>query len=49
VGILADKREIADCLLQGTPFYLDPKHKKYVGAVVNGKATYDRIIIRHRK
>ncbi len=45
IGLLADKREKSDALIQGTPTYLDEQHKKYVGAIVNGKATYARIII----
>ncbi|GHT20852.1 putative adenine-specific methylase [Planctomycetales bacterium] len=49
VGLLADKREISDALIQGIPTYLDDNHKKYVGAVLKGKATYARIIIRHKK
>lgn len=46
VGLFADKREISEALIQGKPTYLDEQHKKYVGAIVNGKATYARIIIR---
>jgi hypothetical protein len=48
IGLLADKRERSEALLQGTPTFLDEQHKKYVGAIVNGKATYARIIIRRR-
>lgn len=48
LGLLADKREISDSLIQGVPTYLDEKHKKYVGAVLNKKATYARIIIKRR-
>jgi hypothetical protein len=47
VGLLADKREVSDCLLKGIPTYLDEAHKKYVGAIVKGKATYARIVIRN--
>lgn len=49
LGLLADKREISEALIQGVPTYLDEQHKKYVGAVLNGKATYARIIIRNKK
>jgi hypothetical protein len=49
MGLLADKREKSDGLIQGNPTYLDEQHKKYVGAIVNGKATYARIIIKQRK
>jgi hypothetical protein len=27
------------------PTYLDEQHKKYVGAIIKGKATYARIIV----
>jgi len=49
IGLLADKREKSDALIQGKPTYLDEQHKKYVGAIVNGRATYARIIIKQRK
>ncbi len=49
LGLLADKREKSDALIQGTPTYLDEQHKKYVGAIVKGKATYARIIIKGLK
>ena len=49
IGLLADKREKSDALIQGIPTYLDEQHKKYVGAIVNGKATYARIIIKNKK
>ncbi|GHU45365.1 putative adenine-specific methylase [Spirochaetia bacterium] len=49
IGLLADKREKSDALIQGIPTYLDEQHKKYVGAILNGKATYSRVIIKVRK
>jgi hypothetical protein len=49
IGLFADKREKSDALVQGSPTYLDEQHKKYVGAIVNGKATYARIIIKNLK
>ena len=49
MGLLADKREKSDALIQGVPTYLDEQHKKYVGAIVNRKATYARIIIKNKK
>jgi len=49
VGLLADKREKSDAFLQGTPTYLDEGHKRYVGAILKGKATYSRIIIRKKR
>jgi hypothetical protein len=48
LGLLADKRTKSDALIQGSPTYLDSQHKKYVGAVLNGKATYARIIIQKK-
>lgn len=49
LGLLADKREQSRAFLQGVPTYLDAGHKRYVGAILNGKATYSRIIIRRKK
>ncbi len=49
IGLFADKREKSDALIQGKPTYLDEQHKKYVGAIVNGKATYARIIIKNKE
>ena len=49
VGLLADKRDKNPCFIKGTPTYLDEQHKNYVGAVVNGKATYARVLIRRRR
>lgn len=49
IGLLADKREISDALLQWIPTYLDEQHKKYVWAILKGKATYARIVIKNKK
>lgn len=49
IGLLADKREKSDALIQGVPTYLDEQHKKYVGAIVNRKATYARVVIKNKK
>jgi len=49
IGLSADKRDEADCFIKGQKFYLDEKHKNFVGMVFNGKATYARILIRHKK
>ena len=46
IGLANDKREIHDAFIQATPFYLDDKHKKFVGLVIDGKATYARILIK---
>jgi len=48
VGLLADKRDKSGPFIQGTPTYLDEQHKRYVGGIVAGKATYARIIIIHK-
>ena len=48
LGLLADKRHVSPALLQGTPTYLDEQHKRYVGAILHGNATYARIVIRNR-
>jgi len=49
IGLFADKREKSNALIQGVPTYLDEQHKKYVGGIVDGKATYARIIIKKKK
>jgi len=48
IGLMNDKRTISDAFVQGAPTYLDKRHKKFVGAVLNGKATYARIVIRKK-
>ena len=48
IGLAADKRDPYEGFIKGVPTYVDEKHKKYVGMVLNGKATYTRIIIRKR-
>lgn len=48
LGLIADKRNKNPAFVRGTPIYLDEGHKNYVGAVVNGKATYARILIRRK-
>ncbi len=49
LGLIADKRNDNPAFIKGKPVYLDEGHKNYVGAVVNGKATYARILIRRRQ
>ena len=49
VGLFGDKRCDIDCFIKGIPTYVDERHKNYVGCVVNGKATYARILIKHRR
>lgn len=46
IGLAADKRDKCELFIKGVPTYLDEKHKKFVGLVLNGKATYARIIIK---
>lgn len=48
IGLIADKRNENPAFIRGTPTYLDEGHKNYVGAVVNGKATYARVLIRRK-
>lgn len=49
IGIFDDKREKSDAFIQGVPTYVDEQHKKYVGPVVNGRALYTRILVKHKK
>ena len=46
LGLAADKRDENPLWIKGKETYLDEKHKKFVGMVLNGKATYARIIIK---
>ena len=46
IGLAADKRDENPLWIKGKETYLDEKHKKFVGMVLNGKATYARIIIK---
>ena len=48
LGLIADKRNENPAFIRGTPTYLDEGHKNYVGAIVNGKATYARVLIRRK-
>lgn len=48
LGLIADKRNENPAFIRGTPTYLDDGHKNYVGAIVNGKATYARVLIRRK-
>lgn len=53
IGLAADKREVHDAIIQGTPTYLDKQHKKYVGLIFKEdnklRATYSRIIIKNKQ
>jgi len=49
IGLAADKRDEDDIFIKGKSTYLDDQHKQFVGMVLNGKATYARILIKHRK
>lgn len=49
IGLCADKRNDIECFIKASEYYLDEKHKKFVGLVVNGKATYARILIHHKR
>ena len=46
LGLAADKRDENPLWIKGKETYLDEKHKNFVGMVLNGKATYARIIIK---
>lgn len=46
LGVAADKRDERECFIKGAETYLDETHKKFVGMVLKGKATYSRILIR---
>lgn len=46
IGLAADKRDENPLWIKGKETYLDERHKKFVGMVLNGKATYARIIIK---
>lgn len=49
LGLANDKREINNAFIQGNEFYLDEQHKRFVGMVLNKKATYARILIKNKK
>ena len=49
IGLMNDTRFESDEFIKGEAVHLDEQHKKFVGAVLNGKATYARIIIRRKK
>lgn len=49
IGLAADKRDEGEIFVKGKQTYLDERHKKFVGMVLNGKATYARILIRKIK
>ncbi len=48
VGLANDKRDDDPIFIKGTPVHLDAQHKSFVGMVLNGKATYARIIIKRK-
>lgn len=48
LGLANDKREIDKAFIQGSEFYLDEQHKRFVGMVLNKKATYARILIKQK-
>jgi hypothetical protein len=49
IGLANDKREKNDAFIQAEPYNLDEQHKNFVGFVLNGKATYARILIKRKK
>jgi hypothetical protein len=48
LGLANDKRDDNEIFIKGTPYYLDDQHKSFVGMVLNGKATYARILIKRK-
>lgn len=46
IGLCADKRDPDEIFIKCRKTYLDEKHKNFVGTVLDGKATYARIIIK---
>jgi hypothetical protein len=48
LGLANDKREIDKAFIQGSEFNLDEQHKRFVGMVLNKKATYARILIKQK-
>ena len=48
IGLANDKRDPDPVFIKGTPTFLDAQHKSFVGMILNGKATYARIIIRRK-
>jgi hypothetical protein len=48
LGLAADKRDDCEWFIKGEETYLDDKHKRFVGMVLNGKATYARLLIKRR-
>ena len=48
IGLANDKRDKDPIFIKGEPTYLDDQHKSFVGMILNGKATYARIIIKRK-
>jgi len=48
IGLAADKRDEGEIFIKGKAVHLDEQHKQFVGMVLNGKATYARIIIKRK-
>ena len=49
LGLAADNRDKCEIFIKGAPTYINEKHKRFVGMVLNHKATYARILIRRKK
>ena len=49
LGLAADNRDECEIFIKGTPTYINEKHKRFVGMVINHKATYARLLIRRKK
>jgi hypothetical protein len=50
IGFMGDNcRNDCDCLIGGTPTYVNEHNKNYRGGIINGKAKYGRILIRKKR
>jgi hypothetical protein len=49
LGLANDKRDDNEIFIKGKSYYLDEQHKSFVGMVLNGKATYARILIKRKR
>jgi hypothetical protein len=49
IGLANDKRDENEIFIKGEKTYLDEQHKNFVGMVLNGRATYARILIKKKR
>ena len=48
VGLFTDKRCDGKIFINGEPRYIDEGHKNFMGPVIDGKAKFDRILIKKK-